>query len=207
MTKAGISFVLCALLGACGVGDEGDDGVTPTDPNPLRLQCSAGITITGTFTESVTNPRPPDVNDPTQLQGGCWPVGTWNFTAAVDPAADVLDITGDGVGDRCGEVAGTTAPTFESSYSFSVDRVDDPANDGIVETYQYIGTSPNFVSIKVSEGGGGDCEGIMEFKSTDSKSWWVFNPVICTSAGCVSPSNTISGKGDFTVYLDPNLGQ
>ncbi len=212
MSKAGAYLIATVLLGACGVGDE-NDVPDPADPNPNRLRCSAALRTTGTFTESATNPRPNDplgpdgelgtADDNTLPIGGCWPVGTWTFTASVDTTVDVVDITGDGAGDRCGELSGTQAPTLESSYSFKVDRVDDPDSDGLLETYQYLGSSPNFFAVKISEGGGGDCEGIMEFKSVDSTQWWTLNPNICTSANCAPPSSTITGLGDFTSYLDP----
>lgn len=212
MTKAGAFLFASMFVVACGVGDEGSNN-EPTNPNPNRLKCSAAVTVSGTFQESTTNPRPLDplgpdgeagtADDNTTTIGGCWPVGTWTFTATVDSTSDVVDITGDGVGDRCGEVSGTSPPTFESSYSFKVERTEDPNSDGLVETYQYLGSSPGFVSVHVSEGGGGDCEGIVEFKNSDATQWWTFNPTICTSANCTPASNSIAGSGDFTTYLDP----
>jgi hypothetical protein len=207
MTKAGVTFAL--LFTACGVGGPGDD---EPDPNPNGVQCGAAFLTTGSFVEDAANPRPLDpigpdgeagtADDNTVPIGGCWPVGTWTFTATVDSAAAVVDADNDGDGDRCGEVSGTNVPGLEASYSFRVTRTEDPAAGGLVESYQYLGTSPNFFGIKVSEGGGGDCEGIVEFKSTDSKQWWTFNPNICTSANCAPPSNTITGSGDFLQYFE-----
>jgi hypothetical protein len=197
------------LLVGCGVGDEGDDG--GPDNNPNKLRCSAAITTTGTFQEG--RPRPLDPVGPDGIEGtaddntvpiqGCWPVGVWTFTAQIDTSVEVVDITGDGVGDRCGEVSGTETPALEGSYSFRVDRNEDPDSDGLVDVYTYLGSSANFFSIKVSEGGGGDCEGIVEFKSADARQWWTFNPNICTSQNCVPPSNNITGGGDFTFFIDP----
>jgi hypothetical protein len=210
MWKAGALITTTLLFGACGVGDPDDPG--GADVNPNRLKCSAAIKTTGTFMESTTNPRPVDVDGPdgipgnaddgTTKIGGCWPVGVWTFSATVDDTIDVVDITGDGNGDRCGEVAGTSAPTLEASYSFRVDRNEDPESDGLLESYAYLGSSADFFSVKVTEGGGGDCEGIMEFKSADSKQWFTLKPNICTSTNCSPASNTISGGGDFTFYLD-----
>ncbi len=211
MRNAGAYLLASALLvGACGVGDEGTD--PGADPNPNKLKCSAALKVSGSFTESTTNPRPLDplgpdgqlgtADDNTQKISGCWPVGMWTFTASVDPTANVVDITGDGMGDRCGEVAGTAVPTLEASYTFRVDRMEDPVNDGLVESYTYLGTSPNFFTVKVTEGGLGDCEGIMEFKSGDAKQWWTFNPEICTSASCNPASTSIAGAGDFTTFID-----
>jgi len=198
MTKAG-ACLLSVFLAACGVGDDAGGG--DPDLNPNRLKCSAAFKTTGSFTPG-TPARPIDP-DTTLPVGGCWPVGTWTFTATIDNDAPVVDITGDGEGERCGALGGTQPPTIEGSYSFKVDRTEDPDSDGLLETYTYLGTSPAFFGVKVSEGGGGDCEGIMEFISADAKEWWTMNPNICTSANCQPASNTISGGGDYTLYLDP----
>jgi hypothetical protein len=205
MTKAGACLLTSVVLAACGVGDEG--GNNEPDPNPNRLKCSAAFTTTGSFTPGTPGRPLVDGDDdpltpPTEVQG-CWPVGTWTFTASIDNAAVVTDITGDGNGDRCGELSGTNAPAVEASYSFRVDRTDDPDSDGLLETYTYLGSSPNFAQVKISEGGGGDCEGIMEFLSQDKREHWTFNPSICTSANCQPPSNNIAGVGDYIFYLDP----
>ena len=209
MTKAGVCLVSVVLGAACGVGDEGPGG---PDPNPNGIKCSAAFTTSGSFTEDPTNRRPLDplgpdgemgtADDNTVPVGGCWPVGTWTFTAVVDPVAEVVDADNDGDPDRCGEVSGTSPPGVEQSYSFKVTRTEDPSVGGLRETYQYLGTSPNFFSVLVTEGGGGECEGVLEFKSADSKEWWTLNPNICTSANCQPPSNTIAGSGDYTLYLE-----
>lgn len=198
------------LFAACGVGDETDDP-PGNENNPNGLRCSAAMTTTGSFMEG--RPRPLDPIGPDGIEGtpddntvplqGCWPVGVWTFTAAIDSTAEVVDIDGDGLGDRCGEVPGTQAPELEASYSFRVDRNEDPDSDGLVDVYTYLGSSAEFFSVKVSEGGGGDCQGIMEFKSADATMWWTFNPNICTSQNCTPPSSNITGSGDFTFYLEP----
>jgi hypothetical protein len=126
------------LLGACLVGDgsidDGDDPVNvPPNDNPNAVRCSAGFQISGSFAGAA---RPTDV-------AGCWPVGTWTFTATLDSAAEVLDINGDGTGERCGAVAGTTPPALEASYSFTVTHAEDTDAGGTVETYAYNGSSPN----------------------------------------------------------------
>jgi hypothetical protein len=211
MTRnAGACVLLGLLIGlltaACGVGDEGgggDDGGNPPDPidpNPNRIQCSAAFTITGSFAPG-TPARPVEV--PT----GCWPVGTWSFTATVDNTAEVLDITGDKKGDRCGEVAGTNAPALAPSYSFRVDRSPlnddngtpgDPSDDAIIgwsETYAYMGDMSTFLRIAVSERGGQACEGHLELISPDKKSHWELVPN--------QTGTTIDGIGDFTLFMDP----
>lgn len=211
MTKAGVYLLASFSLAACGVGDEGGGPIDTVNQNGIK--CSAGIITTGQFVEDPANPRPNDplgpdgeagtADDNTTKIQGCWPAGTWTFTATIDPAAEVVDVDEDGVGDRCGAVAGTVNPGFEASYSFRVSRIEDPNVGGLRDQYMYLGSSPNFHNVGVSEGGGGDCEGIMEFKSADSKEWWTFNPNICTSLNCQPPSNTITGGGDYTLYIEP----
>ncbi len=191
MTKAGALVLLSSvlLMGACGVGDDGGGGGDP-DPNPNRFKCTSNFKTQGTWTEG-------QPVRPAEIPTGCWPVGVWTFTATIDETQPAVDITGDGVGDRCGEVAGTTAPTVDASYSFRVDRVDDPNSDGFVESYTYLGDMSTFHKVTVSEGGVGDCEGSLEMISADKKSVWVFHPA--------ETGATIVGDGDFTLYLDPQL--
>jgi len=185
MSKAGALILFSTLIGACGVGDDGPGG---PDPNPNRFQCTATFTTQGTWTEGAPV-RPADV--PT----GCWPVGVWTFTAAIDNTQEAVDITGDGVGDRCGEVTGTSPPTLEASYSFRVDRVDDPNNDGWVESYTYLGNMTNFKGVAVTEGGVGDCEGSLQMVSPDKKELWIFHPA--------ETGTTIVGTGEYSLYIDP----
>lgn len=185
MTKAGAWILFSVMIGACGVGDDGGGG---PDVNPNRIKCTAAFTTQGTWAEG-TPVRPPEI--PT----GCWPVGTWNFTAMVDATQEVVDVTGDGVGDRCGEVSGTQAPSVLAGYSFRVDRVDDPASDGWLESYTYLGDMATFFKLGVTEGGVGDCEGALELRSLDKKEYWIFHPA--------ETGITIAGTGEYTLYLDP----
>jgi hypothetical protein len=189
MKTAGTFILIVGLMTACGVGDEG--GIDPPDPNPNKIKCSGAFTVTGSFVAG-TPARPIDPETMMPI-GGCWPVGTWTFTVAVDNTAEVPDVTGDAVGDRCGEVPGTQAPTVNPGYAFRVDRMLD--QDGYVESYTWTGDMTNFWKVKVSEGGSGDCEGTAEFVSTDKKGYWSIKP---NQAGA-----TITGAGDFTLFLDP----
>lgn len=201
--RAGLLLIASASLAACGVGDTGGGG-GGDDDNPNGIVCSAAFRTQGSFQPGTpARPIDPETGEPI---GGCWPVGVWTFTATPDPEGEAIDVDGDGDPDRCGEVPGTAAPTVEQSYSFRVDRTEDPESDGLVESYAYLGDSPDFVNVKVSQGGGGDCEGIMEFASADRKSWWLFNPTICTSSSCDPATNNIAGTGDFTLYFSPQDG-
>ena len=201
------AFTLVAFLGTgCGVGD--DAKFEPIDPNPNKKVCTDAFRVTGTFAEGTTPARPidPDTNLPI---GGCWPVGKWTFTVALDPTDDnILDLTGDGEPERCGKVAGTSAATFDARYSFDVTRtaiVFGDGSDGFEEKYVLEGAVPDgelgrwngkiFYRLKVTEGGGGDCEGGLELYSTDKKSYWNLKPA---QTGAV-----LGGVGDFALYEEP----
>src|ERR1044071_10476823 len=89
MTRiAGASVLLAALTAAAGCGVGGDDGGTtpPGDDQPPPIDnseiCNASFTISGTFTRDNATPPPTDPETGTPLTG-CWPIGTWSFTAAV----------------------------------------------------------------------------------------------------------------------------
>jgi len=196
MTQRLGAFILVSLFGVgCGVGD---DKVEPNDPNPENIICSDSFKLTGTFTPGLPAR---DADSPT----GCWPVGTWTFTAALDPSSEgIRDITGDQLADRCGEVARTTAATFDASYSFTVSRTMD--GDGWIEGYQLAGTSVAadgrtmwndkvLYKLKVTEGGSLDCEGGLELYSPDGKSYWNLHPT-------QADGQPIGGTGDFVLYAE-----
>jgi hypothetical protein len=187
--------MLVSLLGAgCGVGD--DDTLPPT-PNPNGMVCTDAGKVTGTFAPG-TPAKPDDVE-------GCWPVGTWNFTVALDPSDDnVLDITGDDQPDRCGRVTGTSPGTFDASYSFVVERM--LTDDGWDESYVLTGAVKEsdgryrwndkiLYRLKVTEGGGGECEGGLEFYSLDGKHYWNLKP---SKTGTV-----LDGVAEFAIYKEP----
>lgn len=210
---------------ACGVGDGDDEGeIVPPDPNPLKAVCNAAFTTQGSFVEGAGRPiddndTPADTTDDFPVTG-CYPVGEWKFTTTIDAAAPVPDITGDKVGDRCGE-GGTTAPTVLPEFSFRVERVDAADGSGKIEKYfaKIGGTEYNMsddtdgdkkpdgldganaalglqiVRLKVSSDGGGDCEGTLEFFDNDFKKYWNVHP---SQAGAV-----ITGQGQYTEYQNP----
>ena len=199
--KAGAVLSLM-FVAACGVGSDGGDDMPdpmpdPINPNPLAIQCTDAFKVMGTFTPSTA--RPVDV-------GGCWPAGTWTFSVTLDPTNEaILDINGDMMPDRCGAVAGTVPATFKPSYSFVVTRTDD--GDGYTDSYAMATGQPFQTScasagdcvarLKVSEGGGRECEGGLEIYSADRKQYWNLHPAQATG------STTLDGFGEFTQYVEP----
>jgi hypothetical protein len=202
--KAGALLALM-FAAACGVGSDSseppgvDAAVEPTTPNPLGIKCTDAMRLTGTFTASTA--RPVDV-------GGCWPAGTWTFSATLDPSNEaILDINGDKMPDRCGQVAGTAAATFKTSYSFIVTRTDD--GDGYADTYAMATGQPFATTcatagdcvarLKITEGGARECEGGLEIYSADRKQYWNFHPTQATG------STTLEGLGEFTQYVEAQV--
>ncbi|MDB4963900.1 MAG: hypothetical protein JWP01_3899 [Myxococcales bacterium] len=151
-------------MGACGVGDEGTPAETDDRDEKLGIVCNAMFSITGTFTAG-TPARPSDT--PT----GCWPVGTWTFTANMRE-------------NEC------EAPPMQlaTSYSFRVDRKiynpDPPGSPGYDptldlgwdETYTYLGDMSKLYRVSVSEGGSGECEGNVQLYSADGTEYWNLKP-------------------------------
>ena len=186
MTRiAGASFLLAALTAAgCGVG--GDDGGTTTPPGDDQPppvdnaeDCNASFTITGTFARDNNTPPPNDPETGLPLTG-CWPIGTWTFTAAV-------------ASNMC-----PTAPKVLGQYSFTVART--PAPDGGNDTVQTMtNTTPNMGDLKyhlaMSSNGQG-CEGHIEFGSADGTQYWNMQPTLPKDL----TATAVSGSGDYTLY-------
>jgi hypothetical protein len=199
--RIGACILVSSLAVGCGVGD---DELEPLDPNPNKLVCTDAFKVTGTFTADPAWPRP--ATDPGgEPFTGCWPVGTWNFTVSLDPADDnIQDITGDQQGDRCGRVTGTQPATFDAAYSFTVLRMQDPNGEDTVDDYRLNGSVQEggktkwndkwLYKVKVTEGGGGECEGGLELYSLDGKSYWNLHPMLEGTA--------LTGFGDFHVYQE-----
>lgn len=187
MTRiAGATLLLAALTAAAGCGVGGDDGggtTPPGDDQPGPVDnaevCSASFAITGTFARDNNTPPPTDPETGTPLTG-CWPIGTWTFTASV-------------ASNMC-----TTAPTVLASYSFTVART--PAPDGGNDTVQTLNnTTPNMGTLKyhlsMSSNGQG-CEGHLEFGSADGKQYWNMTPTLSKDL----TATTLSGGGDYILY-------
>ncbi|HVK89178.1 MAG TPA: hypothetical protein VM513_33885 [Kofleriaceae bacterium] len=163
-----LALAVGVLLGACSVGDDGGDLLTGVDDrdDTLGIVCNAMFKVTGSFTPG-TPARPVEV--PT----GCWPVGTWTFSASIDT-------------NEC-----PTPPALASTYAFRVDRTD-PDGDGWVESYTYMGDQAMLYKVGVSEGGGAECEGGLELYSVDGTEYWNFKPM--------QGGTTINGFGEYAKY-------
>jgi hypothetical protein len=199
--RVGACVFVSLLASGCGVGDEDEEFALD------RAICTDAFKVTGSLTPST--PRPvEDPNNPGDPFTGCWPVGTWNFTVTIDPSDEnIIDVDGDQQGDRCGVVSGTTAATFDASYSFTVNRREGSDGQGPEDSYVLNGAvqegdkfrwNDKYLSrLKVTEGGGGECEGGLELFSTDGKSYWNMKPALT--------GTTITGFGDFKLFDQPQL--
>lgn len=168
MRKVGALILLGLSVGACGVGDEDTTPPDTDDRNEkLGIVCDATFNITGTFVTG-TPARPAEV--PT----GCWPVGTWTFTASI---AD----------NAC-----PTAPAILPSYRFTVGRIEGADMQGWVDTYSWAGDPASVRRLKVTEGGGGDCEGGLELFSADGTEFWNMKPA--------QEGGVLSGVGEYSKY-------
>jgi len=194
MRLAGVSFLLAAAVstGACGVGggDDDDDGGSNlgpvqggTDDNNQKLgkECNAAFKIQGTFTPG-TPARPNDDNG--QPIGGCWPVGTWTFTASV-------------ASNGCSK-----APEILPSYLFKVERLDGDDGQGLVDKYSNLtDIATKKWHLSVSSTGQG-CEANFELGSPDGKDYWNMKPLIPNVDVGAAPSTTITGAGDYDKFID-----
>jgi len=127
--------------------------------------CTSDLSFTGTYVQG--NAPPSD------FEGGCWPDGTWTFTANID------DTT----------CAAGMAPTVQPQYKFTVTE-DTDFNDTIV--YNTDPSNMN-VSLKVSGGDGAICVGAFLIFSADGKTIWNLRPALETG-------NTLDGHGDIQVW-------
>lgn len=174
---------MVTLTGACGVGDDGPTGGPNGDPLPPLDNsevCTASFTVTGTFTPGST-PRPTDPETGAPITG-CWPVGTWSFTATV---AD----------NKCG-----AAPAVLPRYTFVVGRApadpNDPASNDTVQTLMNTTTLNGLqYHLSMSTNGQG-CEGSFELGSGDGKDYWNMKPTLPKDAA----ATTITGGGDYVEY-------
>lgn len=178
---ASLLFALTTVTAACGVGDDDGGFKPPPQPDPIDdgELCSAHFTVAGTFTPGAT-PRPVDPDTGVTLTG-CWPVGTWTFTATV---AD----------NTC-----ATTPNV-IPYSFKVERI--PATDGGTDTTQLVTnltslTASNAVQVHVSVSANGQgCEASLEMGTADGLKYWNMKPLLSKDPA----ARTLTGGGDYAEF-------
>jgi hypothetical protein len=134
------------------------------DAAPNGILCEARLVLAGTF--EVAEPQPPDVS-------GCWPVGVWRFSAAIESGTCPLPL------DLEDEYAFQVSRNAEESYQYTF--LDDPAYPR--------------VRMNVTSGGGGLCEGGFEVYSLDGTIVRNFKPAL-------EPDDTLTGHADYEVYAD-----
>jgi len=159
-----LGFAACDLGGVSGPNGGGPDASTGRD-QPLGILCNATFKVTGTF--QLGQAQPTDI-------GGCWPVGTWTWTATMDT-------------NQC-----QTPPAILPQYQFKVDVATD-ADGNYNYTDSYL-TDPNaHYKLKVSGDGGGLCQGGLEIFSADGKQVWNMKPSL-------EVGNVLDGFGEYALY-------
>ncbi len=183
MTNPG-RFLILALLSACGVGDND----TPLPSTPEERICSATLAIAGSF--AMSSPVPDTVNNDTQMPPGdgipdftgCWPTGVWTFTATV------------------GENNCATAPVPDPEYKFTTTYTLDSNMEG--PKYDLVLNTPALTGdfrLKVSSGGGGLCEGVIEIYKTGATEAWILHPAL----NVFNMSGPLTGEGEYSLYPGP----
>lgn len=169
-------LISLVFVGACGVGDE--ETSTPDE----RI-CSATLSITGMFTMS--SPAPDVLNNQTNMPPGdgmpdftgCWPTGNWSFSAAIDTTT-------------CSNLQ-QPAQTYQFTTTYT------QASDGQGGEYDYALVAPTLATgeyrLKVSSGGGGLCEGVMELYLDGGKKAWLLHPAL----NVFNQSGPLTGVGEY----------
>jgi hypothetical protein len=135
--------------------------------------CTAQLSTAGSFVQSKTPPVNPEDGTP---YTGCWPIGTWTFTAAM-------------VSNEC-----ETPPVLLQQYEFRVDEMTDM--DGNPYQVNTIMQPTEMRSrVKVSQGGDGLCEGEVNLFSADGKEVWILKPELYAD-------NHLGGNGEYQLHHD-----
>lgn len=183
MTNPG-RFLILAVLSACGVGDND----MPLPSTPEERICSATLALTGTF--AMSSSVPDAVNNTTKMPPGdgmpdftgCWPTGVWTFTAAV------------------GENTCATPPVPDAQYKFTTTYTLDSNMEG--PKYDHTLNSPALTGdyrLKVSSGGGGLCEGVIEIYKDGATKAWILHPAL----NVFNMSGPLTGEGEYSEYPGP----
>ncbi|HEU4733255.1 MAG TPA: hypothetical protein VFT22_35425 [Kofleriaceae bacterium] len=148
----------------------------------LGIVCTGSFTITGTFAPADTPPRPIDPETSMPILG-CWPVGTWTFSA------------------QLAESDCAAPPSVLPSYSFKLDKIEGTDGQGFVDQITNMTDIGSMqVHLAVSSNGQG-CEGNFELGSADGKDYWHMQPSLLNPINPADPpTTTITGNGDYDEY-------
>jgi len=164
---AGFSTVF--FVTGCLVSSDGGNN-NGTHDDMLGRVCTMQLAVTGTFVESMPAPLNPDGT----AYVGCWPIGTWTFTAAK------------------GTTDCKTEPALLSQYQFRADYSLDADGNG-QQSYTYM-TDPSVRNrLKVSQGGDGLCEGELNLFSADGTEVWILKPELYAD-------KHLGGDGEYQLY-------
>jgi hypothetical protein len=153
----------------------------------LGITCSTFYATTGTFVPNTGDPPPTNFS-------GCWPIGAWTFTLAIN-----TDTSSGGGVDSCS--TGGHEPTTLAKYQFTGSTTLDADNDPL-EHFAYTPQSsdPNIhTTIKVTEGGTGVCQGSLSLYDTTGEKVWTLQPEL-------NADNSITGDGEFDLYGSDQWG-
>ncbi len=164
MTKVLAGLVASVGLAGCiGGAVDGDMAGGDTRAKTLGIVCSADLSIRGTLVDGAA--KPADVD-------GCWPDGTWKFSATV-------------VRNGCSE-----ALNLHPEFSFKVHR-DALTGD---ESYDLLSNAADpYARVKVTSGGSGLCEGGLTLMSPDGK-------IVLNMKPNLNADGTLTGQGEYEVY-------
>jgi hypothetical protein len=174
--KAGV--IIAVALAGCGIGSDGSNPPSPDGPKS-HILCATAVHTQGTYTQGQARPIDPQTNMP---MTGCWPDGTWTFTATAMP-----DST-----QAAPQCSGGQAPTFAPSYTFSDTRMANDTGELTVDSFTYTGMA--HWTLHISESGNGYCDADFEIYSDDGHQVWNLHPSLD------STTNMLNGGGDFTLY-------
>jgi hypothetical protein len=138
------------------------------------MQCTAELTLTGTFTPDGSRPAAYD---------GCWGAGQWAFSAKV--TTNMCD----------------SSPSLSPMYQFTAASEADPQGDPIVDKFTLVTPDPSTVMniVKISQLGAAQCEGEVDICTGDLTNVFVLRPDLTEATG-----NTITGQGEYLKYDSPH---
>ena len=190
MRIAGLCVVLGSFLVGCSTGSSGPGSGPPvaggtvdagSEMTQEGILCSTFYKATGTFVPDTSNPPPAGFT-------GCWPVGAWKFSLAIN-----TDASSGGGADTC--AAASKEPTPLSMYQFTGTTMPDADGDPAQHfTYVAQASDPNVNStIKVTEGGSGICQGSLALYDSTGTKVWSLQPEL-------NADNSVTGSAEYDLF-------